>query len=129
MSQQSTDTLLGSRTIEPRAGKSAVLTLHLPAVMLEDIEHLADGLGCNLSCCARLAWYLAGHEVGAGKPGQVTCRDLLDGEKLPTRVELPLSAWRQVTEESERLDRSRSWMLQRAWLLARARLGAPAQDA
>jgi hypothetical protein len=96
--------------------------VHLPVAMRRDIEKYARKLGRSVGWCLRMAWCIASSDVGSqSSVASVATSRLLGGSVEPLRVELPLSTWRHVTLEAERLDRSKSWMIGRAWLLARRR--------
>ncbi len=115
--------LLGSHRIEPRADVSATHVLHVPTPMLRDMERHAEKLGRDVSYCARMAWSIAGTEVTEPETTEVArASRLMAGRKRRVSIQLPLSTWHHLTAEAERLDRSRSWLLQRAWLAARPRL-------
>ena len=91
--------------------------------MLRDIEDKAAQLGRDPGWCIHTAWCVATADFEAH--GGCNIGDeagVLNGKKKPLRVELALLTWRHITQEAERLDRSKSWLLQRAWLIARSRL-------
>lgn len=120
MSQLSHQPVLGSKNIDPRSDVSAAQVLHVPTPMLREMEKYADKLGRDVSFCARMAWSIGCAEVGASEASaKANTSRLLSGKKRPVSIELPMSTWLHLTVEAERLDRSRSWMLQRAWLAAR----------
>ena len=107
----------------PDPNRTASQVLHFPTPMLADIRRYADHVDQPLSWCIRTAWSIACADIGnQGQNESIKESPLLGGAKRRQRVELPLSIWRHLTFEAERLDRSRSWMLQRAWLIGRARL-------
>jgi hypothetical protein len=100
-----------------------VQVLHFPAALLADIEDKAAQLGRSIDWCLHTAWCVAAAELEChGAIDRVGDTELLSGKAVPHEVELPLLTWRHLTEEAERLDRSKSWLLQRAWLIARPRL-------
>jgi hypothetical protein len=91
--------------------------------MLRDMEKQAQRLGKDVSFCARMAWSIACGEIADPVVAELAKgHRLMAGRKRPVPISLPLSTWLHVTIEAERLDRSRSWMLQRAWLIARPRI-------
>lgn len=109
--------------IPPRADERDTQTLHFPAVLLADVQATAGRLRRSVSWCLHTAWCVAAAELECtGGIEEVRDSALLGGDMARHRVELPLLTWRHLTEESERLDRSKSWLLQRAWLIARVRL-------
>ncbi len=114
---------LGSHRILPRADVSAAQVLHVPTPMLREMEKHARQLGRDVSFCARMAWSIGCAEVGDPQTDELarTSR-LMTGRKRPVHITVPMSTWLHLTIEAERLDRSRSWLLQRAWLVARARI-------
>jgi hypothetical protein len=115
--------VLGSHRIEPRADVSAIQALHVPTPMLRDMEKHAEKLGRDVSYCARMAWSIACSEVGNPETAELAKQSrLMTGRKRPVNIELPMSTWLHLTIEAERLDRSRSWLLQRSWLVARSRI-------
>ncbi len=122
MQQLSSQAVLGSHNIEAHTDVSAAQTLHIPTPMLREMEKYAARLNRNVSWCARMAWSIACADIGDDRAHQSAKGSrLLSGRKRPTVIELPLSTWLHLTLEAERLDRSRSWMVQRAWLMARSR--------
>ena len=96
--------------------------LHFPTPMLREMEKWSEKLGQSVSWCARMAWSIAACDLEEeGQFDELSGHRLLKGKKHPERIELPLTCWFDLTLECERLDRSKSWMLQRAWLIARPR--------
>ncbi len=97
--------------------------VHLPTPLLADLEQHAQRLGKQVSWCLRMAWNLASPQLSDPHALRSVALDpLLEGPKQVHTVSLPVAAWLQVALEAERLDRSRSWLLQRVWLLARPRI-------
>jgi uncharacterized small protein (TIGR04563 family) len=123
MIQMSHEPVLGSHRIEPRTDVHATCVLHLPTPMLRDIERSAARLDRDLSYCLRMAWSIGCIEVSSPEMLELArASRMMSGRKRPLVVSLPLSTWLHVTTEAERLDRSRSWVIQRAWLAARGRI-------
>lgn len=112
--------VLGSHTIAPKPDVCAALVLHVPTPMLRDMERHAEKIGRSVSYCARMAWSIGGGAVAQTETVDAAKRSrLMSGRKRPVNIELPMSTWLHLTLEAERLDRSRSWLLQRSWLAAR----------
>jgi hypothetical protein len=123
MSVLSYEPVLGSHRIEPRTDLHACCVLHLPTPMLRELERYAARLDRDVSYCLRMAWSIAGGEVDAPETDAMASESrLMAGKRRPVSIELSLSCWMHVTLEAERLDRSRSWIIQRAWLAARHRI-------
>ena len=123
MPQVSREPVLGSHSIESRTDVSATQTLHVPTPMLRDMEKHAAKIGRDVSFCARMAWSIACAEIASPESAElVKDSRLMTGNKRPIDIELPMSTWLHVTVEAERLDRSRSWLMQRAWIVARDRI-------
>ena len=107
--------------IPERFDLSATQTLHFPEGLLDDVKQHADTIERSVGWCLWMAWCIAtiGHrddpidEVGEER--------MPNGPKVASDVMMPLGTWRHVTRESERLDRSKSWLLARAWVAARER--------
>lgn len=128
MPQLNRSTVLGSHNIVPRSDVSAAQVLHVPTPMLRDMERHADKLGRSVSYCARLAWSIGADAVSQPETAAAASKSrLMTGRKRPVNIELPMSTWLNLTMEAERLDRSRSWLLQRAWLAARDRIVSAAR--
>jgi hypothetical protein len=109
--------------IPARTDASDVQVLHFPKALLDDIRDKAEQLGRSTDWCLHTAWCVAAAELEChGAIDRVSDVELLAGKMAKLEVELPLLTWRHLTEEAERLDRSKSWLLQRAWLIARPRL-------
>jgi hypothetical protein len=109
--------------IPARTDASDVQVLHFPAALLGDIRDKAAQLKRSTDWCLHTAWCVAAAELEChGAIDAVKDAELLSGTMVKLEVELPLLTWRHLTEEAERLDRSKSWLLQRAWLIARPRL-------
>ena len=112
-----------SHAIAPNPNERAAQVLHFPIPMIRDMETYAAKVDKSVSWCIRMAWSIACAELADGSShAKVQADRMLRGDKQRLRVELPLSTWFHVVLEAERLDRSRSWLLQRAWMLARPRL-------
>ncbi len=95
--------------------------VHFPTPMLRDLDRHAQQLGKGVSWCLRMAWNMAADQLGEVRALQrLAGHQLLAGKKTTRLIELPVALWLSVALEAERLDRSRSWLLQRAWLLARS---------
>ncbi len=116
--------VLASHLIELHTDRRAEQVLHLPTPMVRDIETHAFRMGCTMSQCLERAWTIAGTDLGMDSCAEVSASRLLRGRKVPQRVELSFHSWHDVALVAERMDRSRSWLLQRAWVLARPRLHA-----
>jgi len=96
--------------------------MHFPTPMLRDIHKYAERLEQSVSWCIRTAWCIASGDLQrTDHMEKIADHRLLRGKRKPEVIELPLTFWFDATLESERLDRSKSWLLQRAWLLARPR--------
>ncbi|MCA9624475.1 MAG: hypothetical protein KC731_35875 [Myxococcales bacterium] len=106
--------------IPTRMDLSAGQRLHLPEEVLHDVEAFAESLDRSVGWCLWMAWCTA--VVEAGDAASLAHEEVPEGERLATEVVMPLGTWRHVTEEAERLDRSKSWLLCRAWLAARDRM-------
>lgn len=120
--EQLHDPVGASHAIVPNPLENASQVLHFPTPILRDMEKYATKLDKSASWCVRMCWSIACGELTE----QATLQDLrghrmLKGRKHPVIIELPLSTWLHIALEAERLDRSRSWLLQRSWLIARPR--------
>jgi uncharacterized small protein (TIGR04563 family) len=112
--------------IPARGDETDAQVLHVPEAMLRDIEDQAQSLGRDVDWCVNTAWCIAVAEFEAnGGVDVADSENIMRGRKRRIRVVLSLLTWRHITQEAERLDRSKSWMLQRAWLIARTRLPVP----
>ncbi len=98
----------------------------VPTPLLRDMQKYAARHHQNTSWCVRMAWCLAADCNGAlVKAGHgPTGKRLLRGRKNLVPLELPFATWRNITVEAEKLDRSKSWLVQRAWLVARSQFMA-----
>ena len=120
-----TDTVGASHAIAANPNESASQVLHFSTSMQRDMEKHAAKLGQSISWCVRMAWSIACADLGDGHShSTVQGHRMLKGRKQPIRIELPMSTWLHIALEAERLDRSRSWMMQRAWLIARPRFSS-----
>ena len=112
-----------AEAIPAREDETDAQVIHLPEAMLAEIEARADELGRSIDWCVSTAWCVAAADFEThGGADVADLGSLLGGKMKRRRVELALLTWRHITQEAERLDRSKSWMLQRAWLIARERL-------
>jgi uncharacterized small protein (TIGR04563 family) len=97
--------------------------VHVPTPMLRDMQNQAGRLDRSVSWCVALAWTLAADEVRGWRADDVTGTSrLLQGRKRPETMTIPGSTWRQLADESARLDRSPSWLVQQTWLAARPKV-------
>ena len=102
--------------------------LYWPESMLEDIRTQAVRLDRSLSWCAQRAWVLGGPRLRALEP----LADDPDAEAIydahfaksadhrKQTLFFPIDMVNAIQAEAARLDRSKSWLVQRAWCLARA---------
>jgi uncharacterized small protein (TIGR04563 family) len=116
------DQVGASHAIVPNPHECGSQMLHFPTSMMRDMEKYAAKLERSVSWCVRMAWSIACGDLADGHGHEkVQGHRMLKGRKEPMRIELPLSTWLHIALEAERLDRSRSWMLQRTWMMARPR--------
>jgi len=102
--------------------------VHVPTPMLRDMQKQASRLDRSVSWCVSLAWTLAAEEVRAWRADDPTeTSQLLKGSKRQETMTVPASTWRQLANESARLDRSPSWLVQQTWLAARPKVLEAAQ--
>lgn len=126
----STTLLRAGAQIAADPHRHGTVTLQIPTPMLRDLERCAERVGQSVSWCLCTAWTIAAEAIAQdGDGGLPREHHLLKGRRRPTSVELPFSTWRTLTLETERLDRSRSWLLQRAWLVARPEVLATTRQA
>jgi hypothetical protein len=112
--------MLGIHRSTEQAKRPASQVLHFPEALLDDLEQLAVRNGQDVSWCLHNAWSLVASELDDERNlHHLEASRLLVGPKRSCRIELPLGAWLSISLETERLDRSRSWLMQRVWLLAR----------
>ncbi len=112
-----------AEAIPARDDETEAQVIHLPAAMIAEMEACAEDLGRSVDWCVSTAWCVATADFE--RDGGTRASDeggLLGGKMSRRRIALPLLTWRHITQEAERLDRSKSWLLQRAWLIARGRL-------
>lgn len=97
--------------------------VHVPTPMLRDMQKQASRLDRSVSWCVALAWTLAADDVRSWRADDATeSSRLLQGRKRPETMTIPGSTWRQLADESARLDRSASWLVQQTWLAARPKV-------
>ena len=97
--------------------------VHVPTVLLRDMQLQASRLERSVSWCVALAWTLCAEDVRSWRSDDPTEPSrLLQGRKRPETMTIPSSTWRQLANESARLDRSPSWLVQQAWVAARPKV-------
>ena len=110
-----------SDRISERFDQTAGQTLHFPKAIIDDVQQFAARLDRSLGWCMWMAWCLASLRMDEATLAELQEDERLGGLKQAERIELPLGTWRHLTRQSERLDRSKSWLMARACLIARPR--------